>query len=208
MAEQTIYANVIPTGTEVTGERQPKSHCCQDSISDKVMRQKLSRSLETQKNLTQTLQEANQRVTCLRGAISASDQTPECPPGWTLINQKCYFLSSDKKTREDSERSCVGNGAVLATVRSKDSKLKCHMQSQNAEFWVGLQKGVTWTGDVAMTQWIWSDNTTESSLANNPSTQCAKMGQTISLSPCSDLLPWTCERKPNKSNLLDKANAC
>lgn len=168
----------------------------------------LNRSLETQQNLTQMLEDTKQRVTCLRRAILVSDYTNRCPQGWTLVNQKCYLFSTDKKTREDSEQFCVEKGAVLATVRSKDSILKCHMQSQNAEFWVGLQQRSTWTGKVAVTQWFWSDNTTELSLQNTPTTHCVKMGQTLVLSPCTNLLPWICERKPNKSNLLDKASAC
>ncbi|XP_040216749.1 C-type lectin domain family 4 member F-like [Rana temporaria] len=175
---------------------------------DDELRLDLNRSLETQQNVTQMLEDAKQRVTCLRRAILLSDHTSKCLQGWTLVNQKCYFFSTDKKTREDSERSCVENGAVLATVRSKDSILKCHIQSKNEEFWVGLQKRVTWTGDVAMTQWFWPDNTTELSLQNTPTTDCAKMGKTIALSPCSDLLPWICERKPDKSKLLEEANAC
>ncbi|XP_040216735.1 killer cell lectin-like receptor subfamily G member 1 [Rana temporaria] len=241
MAEQAIYTNVTPTETEVTGERQPKSHRCpghhfwNSSFTfgfllltyfvvfafwlwhviqigtknpDDELRLELNRSLETQQNVIQMLEDAKQRVACLRRAILVSDHTSKCLQGWTLVNQKCYFLSTDKKTREDSERFCAGNGAVLATVRSKDSILKCHIQSKNEEFWVGLQKRVTWTGDVAMTQWFWPDNTTELSLQNTQTTNCAKMGKTIALSPCSDLLPWICERKPDKSNLLEEANAC
>ncbi|XP_040216720.1 C-type lectin domain family 12 member B-like [Rana temporaria] len=241
MAEQPVYTNITPTETEVTRERQPKSHRCPGhhfrnstftfgflllthfvvlafwlwhviqvgaKNPDDELRLELNRSLDTQQNVTQMLEDAKQRVTCLRRAILVSDYTSRCPPGWTLVNQKCYFLSTDKKTREDSERSCVENGAVLATVRSKDSILKCHIQNQNAEFWVGLQKRITWTGNDSVTQWFWSDDTTELSLQNTPTAHCAKMGQTLVLSPCSDLLPWICERKPSKSNLLDKANAC
>ncbi|XP_077323147.1 snaclec bitiscetin subunit alpha-like [Lithobates pipiens] len=208
MAEQTVYSNVTPTETEGTRERRPKSHRCPAGTKnpdDDKLRLELNRSLETQQNLTQMLEDTRERLTCLRRAILVSDFIRKCPPEWTFVNRKCYFFSTDKKTREDSERFCVENGSVLATVRSKDSILKCHMQSQ---FWVGLQQRITWTGNVAVTQWFWSDNTTELSLQNTPTTQCVKMGQTLVLSPCTDLLPWICESKPSKSYLLDKANAC
>ncbi|XP_072270102.1 C-type lectin domain family 9 member A-like [Pyxicephalus adspersus] len=117
-------------------------------------------TLETQQNLTRMLQDVNQKGNCLRD-ILLQGQSSKCPQGWILVNGKCYFLSTDRKTREDSEQFCAENGAVLATVTSKESTLKGHIQSQKMAFWVGLQQKVTWTGDVAITLWVWSDDTTE-----------------------------------------------
>ncbi|OCU02799.1 hypothetical protein XELAEV_18008569mg, partial [Xenopus laevis] len=65
-----------------------------------------------------------QLVRCLRRTIREAEWTDKCPPGWSLINGKCYFFSNERKTQWESDSFCHRNKGQLATVKPSDATLQ------------------------------------------------------------------------------------
>ncbi|XP_075043451.1 C-type lectin domain family 2 member L-like isoform X2 [Mixophyes fleayi] len=112
-----------------------------------------------------------------------------CPAHWILIDNKCYFLSENKKSYDESERNCTKSGSRLATVKEGVIQKLVTMTAQ--EFWVGLAalgthyQGKAWTGR-------WADGSTET--VSEGTGTCAKIGHRLMLENCYTALRWICER--------------
>ncbi|XP_069819467.1 CD209 antigen-like protein 2 [Dendropsophus ebraccatus] len=115
-----------------------------------------------------------------------------CSPRWIWIENKCYFFSENKKTRDDSDRICRQMGGRLAIVKEGLILRLATIMSQ--EFWVGLAASGThyqedsWIG-------VWADDSTTS--IREGSGTCAKLGPRLSLENCYRDLYWICEKKVN-----------
>eukprot|EP00063_Salmo_salar_P075403 XP_014050238.1 PREDICTED: C-type lectin domain family 4 member M-like [Salmo salar] len=74
-----------------------------------------------------------------------------CPEGWQKFNSRWYFLSTVKKTWEESREDCLERGADLVIINS----------DKEQQFLFGLNKGV-WIGltdSVTEGTWKWVDDT-------------------------------------------------
>ncbi|XP_073469094.1 killer cell lectin-like receptor subfamily B member 1C [Aquarana catesbeiana] len=134
------------------------------------------------------------REHCATGNSSyspVSDQTTRgrssrCPNLWITMNDKCYFISENKKSQLDSGKDCTERGSRLATV--KEETIRRLVTVTGKEFWVGLTQysydGGLWTGK-------WPDGSIET-LPEGIGT-CAKLGSTLTLDNCYAALNYICE---------------
>uniref|UniRef100_A0A3Q3H2E0 C-type lectin domain-containing protein n=1 Tax=Labrus bergylta TaxID=56723 RepID=A0A3Q3H2E0_9LABR len=49
----------------------------------------------------------------------------QCPAGWRQIGSRCYLLSSDSKTWEDSRKYCQSKAADLVVINSEQEQVQC-----------------------------------------------------------------------------------
>uniref|UniRef100_A0A8C9VSR7 C-type lectin domain-containing protein n=1 Tax=Scleropages formosus TaxID=113540 RepID=A0A8C9VSR7_SCLFO len=47
-----------------------------------------------------------------------SSAEKECPMGWVDFNSKCYYISTEKKSWDDSRSDCIARGANLVIIKS------------------------------------------------------------------------------------------
>lgn len=48
----------------------------------------------------------------------------QCPAGWMEINSRCYFLSTESKTWEDSRKYCQSKDADLVVINSEQEQVQ------------------------------------------------------------------------------------
>ncbi|CAH2297391.1 Hypothetical predicted protein [Pelobates cultripes] len=83
----------------------------------------------------------------------------QCPSGWIVISDKCYFFSKEKKTRDESDRFCVNHAAKLATVKRNDPTLQDNIRSLHSVYWIGLTR--RWDSQTNSLIWLWPDGSYE-----------------------------------------------
>ncbi|XP_072567956.1 uncharacterized protein [Paramormyrops kingsleyae] len=75
-----------------------------------------------------------------------------CPLGWRRFKCSCYYISTEKKTWNDSRQACMQSGTDLAIISSREEQ--DFMNSIPGDFWIGLsdreREGT----------WKWVDGTT------------------------------------------------
>ncbi|XP_070973458.1 C-type lectin domain family 4 member M-like [Oncorhynchus clarkii lewisi] len=88
----------------------------------------------------------NEKV-ALEKRLSVSEQNicPKicncCPEGWRLLGSSCYFLSTQRKTWEESRLDCMNRGANLMIINSEEERrFLCGL---NKIVWIGLTDSVT-----------------------------------------------------------------
>ncbi|XP_029622374.1 C-type lectin domain family 4 member E-like [Salmo trutta] len=75
-----------------------------------------------------------------------------CQEGWRYFDSSLYFLSTEKKTWEESRQDCLERGADLVIINSKEEQtflFTIHLRA-----WIGL------TDSVTEGTWTWVDGTT------------------------------------------------
>uniref|UniRef100_A0A8C7H2D1 C-type lectin domain family 4 member E-like n=1 Tax=Oncorhynchus kisutch TaxID=8019 RepID=A0A8C7H2D1_ONCKI len=75
-----------------------------------------------------------------------------CQEGWRYFDSSLYFLSTEKKTWEESRQDCLERGADLVIINSREEQtflFNLHLRA-----WIGLNDSVT------EETWKWVDGTT------------------------------------------------
>uniref|UniRef100_A0A3P8ZAU5 C-type lectin domain-containing protein n=1 Tax=Esox lucius TaxID=8010 RepID=A0A3P8ZAU5_ESOLU len=86
----------------------------------------------------------------LRANLSFISQ--QIQQGWVYFSSSLYFISTAKKTWEDSRQDCVGRTADLLVINSLEEQVFIHGLNQEG-FWIGL------TDQVEEGKWMWVDGT-------------------------------------------------
>ncbi|XP_042636368.1 C-type lectin domain family 4 member A-like [Orycteropus afer afer] len=75
-----------------------------------------------------------------------------CPENWVVSDTSCYFISSERKTWNESENNCSGMGAHLLVINSEEEQ-QLILQKLNRRFayYVGL------SDPEGIHQWQWVD---------------------------------------------------
>uniref|UniRef100_A0A3B4Z2S4 C-type lectin domain-containing protein n=1 Tax=Stegastes partitus TaxID=144197 RepID=A0A3B4Z2S4_9TELE len=76
-----------------------------------------------------------------------TSSSQRCPPDWREIQSKCYFLSTEMKTWEDSRKYCQRNGSDLVVINSQQEQVLCSSsraiyrldRDMYLLFWIGLK---------------------------------------------------------------------
>ncbi|XP_056179997.1 B-cell differentiation antigen CD72 [Falco biarmicus] len=64
-----------------------------------------------------------------------------CPSGWVLYRGKCLFISSEKKTWEDSRDECEKKYSQLLITKSWSRwTVPTFLKNSDTPYWIGLQK--------------------------------------------------------------------
>uniref|UniRef100_A0A803KE02 C-type lectin domain-containing protein n=1 Tax=Xenopus tropicalis TaxID=8364 RepID=A0A803KE02_XENTR len=130
----------------------------------------------------------------------ASKPQDRCPLDWIPGGQTCYYISQEKKSQNESEKSCKSVGSRLAVVKEPNSILRTIITRTSEEYWVGLYKShAEWDEELRLYKWRgkWADGTSEVILGDEGS--CAKMGKGLKMGNCFTPLRWICEKEPSPS---------
>ncbi|NXX17225.1 CD72 protein, partial [Podargus strigoides] len=141
-----------------------------------------------------------------------------CPSGWLLYRGKCLFVSSEKKTWEDSRDECEKKYSQLLVTKSWSRwTVPTFLKNADIPYWIGLQKGsfpwyeYDWLeegypdGEGASDAWFWVDG----SLYERPwqwksNASCAIISHgSIKPAQCAgpdDLHLWICEKAVGPSS--------
>ncbi|NWU70856.1 CD72 protein, partial [Pterocles burchelli] len=141
-----------------------------------------------------------------------------CPSGWLLYRGKCLFISSEKKTWEDSRDECEKKYSQLLVTKSWNRwTVPAFLKNADIPYWIGLQKSsFPWyeygwleeddpEGEGVSDAWFWVDG----SLYERPwqwksNGSCAIIScGNIKPAQCSgpdDLHLWICEKAAGPSS--------
>ncbi|NWQ70726.1 CD72 protein, partial [Neopipo cinnamomea] len=142
-----------------------------------------------------------------------------CPSGWLLYRGKCLFISSEKKTWEDSRDECEKTYSQLLITKSWTRwTVPTFLKNADIPYWIGLQKSsLPWydygwleeedpDGQGLSDAWFWVDGSLYErpwQLKSNGSCAIISRG-IIKPAQCTgpnDLHLWICEKAagPNSS---------
>ncbi|XP_045567427.1 C-type lectin domain family 4 member D isoform X2 [Salmo salar] len=82
-------------------------------------------------------------------AVPTMTTVLKCPKGWRMLGSSCYFLSTERKTWEESRLDCQNRGADLVIINSRQEQK--FLFNCNKDFWIGL------TDTVTEGTWKWVD---------------------------------------------------
>ncbi|XP_009996769.1 PREDICTED: snaclec 4-like [Chaetura pelagica] len=141
-----------------------------------------------------------------------------CPSGWLLYRGKCLFISSEKKTWENSREECERKYSQLLVTKSWSRwTVPAFLKNADTPYWIGLQKNsfpwyaYDWLeegypdGDGVPDAWFWVDG----SLYERPwqwksNGSCAIISRgNIKPALCAgpeDLHLWICEKAAGPSS--------
>ncbi|KAM9363198.1 C-type lectin domain family 17, member A-like [Symphorus nematophorus] len=136
----------------------------------------------------------------LSGCVSSQ----RCPAGWRDISSRCYFLSTESKTWEDSRKYCQSQGADLVVINSEQEQRALYRLDGNVYllFWIGLHHPAgtfKWVDGSALTKPFWQSTQLDFGGPNNVE-DCVEMYHFNSVlanwndAPCGSKRRWLCER--------------
>uniref|UniRef100_A0A3B4U2E1 C-type lectin domain-containing protein n=1 Tax=Seriola dumerili TaxID=41447 RepID=A0A3B4U2E1_SERDU len=122
---------------------------------------------------------------------------------WVYFSDSVYYISSTKKTWQDSRNDCLQKGADLMIINSKEEQ---DFTRQLKDFmWIGLTDRETegtwkWVDGTPMTTSYWASDEPNNSGPGNIEENCGEMRwhqleNNWNDLPCDDLNFWICELK-------------
>ncbi|XP_038854998.1 fibronectin-like [Salvelinus namaycush] len=66
-----------------------------------------------------------------------------CPEGWRRFGCRCYYLSTEKKTWNESRQDCLERGADLVIINSEEEQTFINGFKSVSYVWIGLTDSVT-----------------------------------------------------------------
>ncbi|NXF68632.1 CL12B protein, partial [Ciccaba nigrolineata] len=141
-----------------------------------------------------------------------------CPSGWLLYRGKCLFISSEKKTWEDSRDECERKYSQLLVTKSWSRwTVPTFLKNADIPYWIGLQKSsFPWydygwleegdpDGEGVSDAWFWVDGSLyERPWQSKSNGSCAIISRgNIKPAQCAgpeDLHLWICEKAAGPSS--------
>ncbi|KAM4603884.1 C-type mannose receptor 2-like [Polymixia lowei] len=120
--------------------------------------------------------------------------------GWVYFSHSLYFVSSDKKTWEDSRQDCLRRNADLVIINSRqEQEFTMRLKQQ---YWIGLTDTETegtwkWVDGTPMTTSYWGDREPNSYEGRNE--DCGEVRfstweKSWNDEPCKNQNVWICEK--------------
>ncbi|KAL7403597.1 hypothetical protein ABVT39_002746 [Epinephelus coioides] len=130
----------------------------------------------------------------------------QCPADWSEINSRCYFLSTEEKTWEESRKYCRSKDADLVVINSEQEQGALYRLDGNADllFWIGLKDTAgtnrwKWVDGSVLTEPFWQSGQPDHGGPNNVE-DCVEMYHRNPVqanwndAPCGAQRRWLCER--------------
>ncbi|XP_029950546.1 C-type lectin domain family 10 member A-like [Salarias fasciatus] len=157
-------------------------------------------------NRIKELEEEVQRLQMNTMDMSGCTSSQRCPTGWREINSRCYFLSTEMKTWQNSRRHCQSENADLVVISSPEEQRAIYRLDGEAYllFWIGLQGtdgNFRWVDGSALTNQFWQVGQPDHGGPNNVE-DCVEMYHHNPLltswndAPCGQRRRWMCEKEP------------
>ncbi|XP_048008546.1 C-type lectin domain family 17, member A-like [Megalobrama amblycephala] len=142
-------------------------------------------------------EEANSHDLRTGRQISTTHQTSGSSDGWIYNHSSFYYISSEKKSWNESRRYCTERGADLIIINNKEERDFVEKNiDRRTLFWIGLtdideEGSWKWVDGSTPTFWFWRTNEPNGQRGEN----CAVVHSTIWADyRCSNAYPWICEK--------------
>nr|XP_046192660.1 CD209 antigen-like protein C isoform X1 [Oncorhynchus gorbuscha] len=135
-------------------------------------------------------------------AVQTMRTVLKCPKGWRMVGSSCYFLSTERKTWEESKLDCLARGADLVIINSRQEQ-KLLYQLDGLLVWIGLTDSVNegtwkWVDGTPLTTSYWKRGKPDHGGTNNK--DCVEVYHRDNVlanwndAPCNHMLHWICEK--------------
>nr|XP_046265697.1 asialoglycoprotein receptor 1-like [Scatophagus argus] len=139
----------------------------------------------------------------LSGCVSSE----QCPIDWTIVDSRCYFLSSERKTWEESRQYCQSKDADLVVINSEQEQRALYRLNGDAHllFWIGLYNTTgtfKWVDGSVLEKGFWLPGQPDYGGPNNRE-GCVEMYHRHPVltswndAPCRHELLFLCEKEPH-----------
>nr|KAF6307718.1 C-type lectin domain family 4 member F [Myotis myotis] len=124
--------------------------------------------------------------------------------GWKVYNGDMYYFSHVKKSWQEAEKSCVSQGAHLASVTSAEEQAYLTEFTRSSNYWIGLNDRGTegswrWIDgtpfNYARSRVFWNDNQPDNwQHGNGQDEDCVHVQQKWNDNNCNALYQWICKK--------------
>ncbi|XP_020331656.2 type-2 ice-structuring protein-like [Oncorhynchus kisutch] len=138
-------------------------------------------------------------------AVQTMRTVLKCPKRWRMLGSNCYFLSTERKTWEESKLDCLARGADLVIINSRQEQKLLYQLHGDADLlvWIGLTDTVNegtwkWVDGTPLTTSYWKSGKPDHGGTNNK--DCVEVNHRDNVlanwndAPCSHMLHWICEK--------------
>ncbi|XP_067249434.1 CD209 antigen-like protein A [Chanodichthys erythropterus] len=188
-----IYANEEPNSHDIrTGRQISTTHQTPGSSEEKRQLQSDYTNLINERDelLLKNNDLIKERNACRQDFFKENN-------GWIYNHSSFYYISSEKKSWNESRRYCTERGADLIIINNKEER---DFVQKNIDpgslFWIGLtdideEGSWKWVDGSTPTFWFWKTNEPNGQRGEN----CAIVRSTIWADyRCSNAYPWICEK--------------
>ncbi|XP_071360751.1 CD209 antigen-like isoform X2 [Trachinotus anak] len=162
-------------------------------------------------NMIKDVKEERDRLRIMLRELGGSTAALKCPAGWREINSRCYFLSSESRTWQESRKYCQDNGGDLVVISSEQEQAALYRLDGDRYllFWIGLYKTneiFKWVDGSALTKQFWQTGQPDHGGPNN-SEDCVEMYHdnpeqaNWNDAPCEQKRRWLCEKNPSTNSM-------
>ncbi|XP_036190091.1 C-type lectin domain family 4 member F isoform X3 [Myotis myotis] len=174
--------------------------------------ERLKGELASTKALTAKVQEQQRSLETLRAAFASQEQLQKSQnellqlilQGWKVYNGDMYYFSHVKKSWQEAEKSCVSQGAHLASVTSAEEQAYLTEFTRSSNYWIGLNDRGTegswrWIDgtpfNYARSRVFWNDNQPDNwQHGNGQDEDCVHVQQKWNDNNCNALYQWICKK--------------
>nr|XP_020515385.1 asialoglycoprotein receptor 1-like [Labrus bergylta]XP_029138519.1 asialoglycoprotein receptor 1-like [Labrus bergylta] len=158
-------------------------------------------------NLIKEMQEEQDRLKIQLREMGGCPSYSQCPAGWRQIGSRCYLLSSDSKTWEDSRKYCQSKAADLVVINSEQEQRDLYQLDGDVDllFWIGLYDTAgtfRWVDGSMLSKPFWQSGQPDRGGPNNRE-DCVEMNHNNPVlanwndARCGDKRRWLCEKSPS-----------
>ncbi|KAK2919152.1 CD209 antigen-like protein E [Channa argus] len=155
------------------------------------------------------LEEEKARLKMQLRWLNGCTSSQTCPADWREIKSRCYFLSRESKTWEESRKYCQSRGADLVVINSEQEQRDLYRLDGDSVllFWIGLSDTdgtYKWVDGSPLTRSFWESGQPNDGGPDNKE-DCVEM---YHLRPqlanwndadCGKQQRWMCEKDPCNS---------
>nr|XP_034963166.1 killer cell lectin-like receptor subfamily F member 1 [Zootoca vivipara] len=134
---------------------------------------------------------------CNQKQTRSSDNSPYkvCPVQWQLHRDKCYWLSENIKTWDESQHDCSTRDSQLLVIQDKEEMDFIKSITKHAAHWIGLSRLKL------EKKWIWiTGSQLDQSLFPEPDyaeeNSCARIRHEVTSEDCNSVFKWICQKDP------------
>uniref|UniRef100_A0A8C9TZ47 C-type lectin domain-containing protein n=1 Tax=Scleropages formosus TaxID=113540 RepID=A0A8C9TZ47_SCLFO len=148
-----------------------------------------------------TLKANNDQLKTNYNTLKAQEK---CPMGWVDFNSKCYYISTEKKSWDDSRSDCIARGANLVIIKSLQEQN--FLFTHNKRIWIGLsdkehEGNWKWVDGTQLTTSYWAKGEPND---HHQQEDCAELninfGAPLNWNdlPCNQKYHWVCKKEPGQ----------